>query len=166
MTKEEFKTAALSFEVGKIIVVSGQDLDIVIAFLQEVSDNTETETSNVSVVFDARSRITYPERWFETNSSEAKLWEQASINAKDSYTILVANEFDPNDIIQNPNPVSLTVDVVRDIFNAGKTADVPFSQSRRYGITRELYPFISKVYFYNTDTEEITYIKDNTPERP
>ena len=57
-------------------------------------------------------------------------------------------------------------DVVRDLFSAGSVNEVYDAQSRKYGITRELYPFLSKIYFYDTDGGSVTFIKDNVPERP
>ena len=71
---------------------------------------------------------------------------------------MVGNHFVPKGL----DP--LEYQVVQDLMSAGAVVDVPVAYSRRNGLVRELFAFISKIYYF--DGGEVKFIKDQVPIRP
>ena len=167
MNRAEFVAQSVSFEPMKMVVVSGPDQAATLSMLDDAAAAIEAATANVALVYDSRARIVYPYRWPEgQHVNEAVLWEYQAVVSQPNIVILVANEFDANDRKQNPSPVNVVVDVVMDLFEARRTRAIPASSSRHYGICRELFPFIGKVYYYNAALDDVQFVKDQIPERP
>lgn len=82
------------------------------------------------------------------------------------HVVLVGNQFDLSDIKQNPLPVDIYVDTVRDLLNIQNVGSVPQVMSNVYPLVRELFPYISKIYYYNSRANDITFVKNQIPERP
>lgn len=101
-----------------------------------------------------------------TDGSGPAMYEHASLVMGDT-VMLVANQFDPNDKRQNFLSSGIVVDTMLDLFDAMSVLSVRSSHSSRYGLVRELWPFVSRVYFYDVDDAQVSLIKpDQTPERP
>jgi hypothetical protein len=166
MTTADFINEALGFAIGKIVVVSGRDGEAVFQFLSLQVKPAIEGTGKAAFVYDSRSNMFFQGRDFRKDVNEARIWEFMSLMAEGSAVLLVSNEFDPADPKQNRTPASLEVDVMLDIFKSSQVDGLMMGYSRRYGITRELFPFISKVYFYDIPMANITFIKDQVPERP
>jgi hypothetical protein len=167
MNRAEFVAQSVSFEPMKMVVVSGPDKAATISMLNDAAAAIEAATPNVALVYDSRAKIAYSYRFPEgANTNESVLWEYQAVISQPNVVVLVANEFDAGSPAQNPSPVNLTVDVVMDLISVYKVRDIPASASRHYGICRELFPFIGKVYYYNSVLDDVQFIKDQIPERP
>ena len=137
MTPAEFIDEAKSFRSGFIYTVSGPDIDEVMDLLYLAKTAIETTGRDV-VVYDFRCRpfgdpipggcTVYAEegvpptrRWLGDKHIQSNLWESYSMLIQkltdDGHpmVMLIGNEFDPDDRTQNASPISLTVDVVRDL---------------------------------------------------
>jgi len=82
--------------------------------------------------------------------------------------VLIGNEFDRESHVQNPFPVAIDIDTVIDLLNMrNMIKDHPQAGSTFWGgDVRELFAYISKVYYYDTRAAEITFVKNQLPERP
>lgn len=84
----------------------------------------------------------------------------------DPKVVLVGNQFDRESTSQNPKPVSIDIDVVIDLLNIQNVVTIPNSGSTWFdGSVREVFSYMSKVYYYDTRSGEITFVKNQTPER-
>lgn len=175
MSPAEFVTQAVGFAPGSIYVVSGPDYMAVYDMLLDAQAAIEAQTPNIALVYDSRATITN-QVFYEKNIVDALTWEYISVISS-GFVVLVANEFDNLNPKHNPNPIDLVADVTRDIMFAGQVNKVPpagttgFSgyydaQNRKYGIARDLFPFMNLLYFYDTMGGEVTLIRTQIPERP
>lgn len=82
--------------------------------------------------------------------------------------VLIGNEFDRENVSQNPFPVAIDIDTVIDLLNMrNMIKDHPQAGSTFWGgEVRELFAYISKVYYYDTRSATITFVKNQLPERP
>lgn len=164
MTPAEFVAEAITFPIGKICVVSGPDYNAVQTLLENAATAIEMSTTHLALVYDSRATIIRPVL-YQQDVVDAQSWEYISLVA-DEMVVLVANQFDRMNEKQNSHPISMEYDVVRDIVSAGSVANIWDSQSKKYGITRDLFPFITKLYYYDTRSGEIFFVKDSIPDRP
>ena len=151
-----------------MVVVSGPDQTATLSMLTDAAAAIEiAHPDYVSYAIDSRAKSIYSYRWpGGQDVDQSVVWEFKAVVSEPNIVVLVANEFDINDAMQNPNPVNTVVDVVMDLFKASRVSDVPVAASRHYGICRELFPFIGKVYYYNYALDDVQFIKDQIPERP
>lgn len=166
MTPSEFVAEALTFEPGKIYVVSGPSYDVVYSLLQDAAAAIEGSTPNMALVYDAKEKITYAARGFSVNTQQARLFEYVKLAIENSFVALIANEFDREDPIQNPTPISILVDTVMDVFSPTNVSRIQGGTSCIFTSVRELWPFVDRMYHYDTRTGRITYVKDQVPVRP
>ena len=171
MTKDQFIQHAKTFPEGTMAVVSGKDVDEIELMLIDAMDAIEADTSKQSLVFNSRSEVVYPQRFYLINSLEARLWEFVALSSEDAFVVLIANEFDRNDPEQNRSPQTVEIDTVMDLMTGQKVETIMSSKSRHRGGptpkgVRELFPHISRIYYFDTDAGEITFIKSQTPDRP
>lgn len=172
MTPADFVLQSLSFQPGEIVVVSGQDIDTVRALLQDCRAAIETSTPNIVMVVDSRQTTTYDTRASSTASvyadvEQALVWEYMALLAENSFIVLVANEFNPQDKNHNPSPTVPIVDVVRDLMSNRRVMDLPFAYNSKYGAgTRELFQFVRRIFWYDIPALEVQQAKDQVPDRP
>ena len=177
MTPAEFITQAQTFAPGYVYVVSGADFNAVNDLLLQSQSAIEGSTPNLCLVYDSRATIT-ADIFYQKNIVDALTWEYISV-VSEGFVVLVANQFDPLDPRQNPHPIDIVADCVRDIMFCGQVNKLPpggasfsgfsgyyDSQSRKYGMTRDLFPFIKQLFFYDTRGATVTLIRDSIPERP
>ncbi len=163
MTQADFLTQSLTFIPGKIYVLSSQDITQCLSFLSTVQTYIQGHTSNTCLIFRSDAEITYLSRFYETNTTEGKVWE-SEILTDTNFVILIAHQFDPNNSSQNHWNVDLGVDVTMNFIHP--PINIPISNSRRYPTTRELFPFITSLYFFDINSNQITFIKNSSAERP
>lgn len=171
MTKAEFIQQAKAFPEGTMAVVSGPDVNEVTALLQDAMTEIESTTSKQVLVFNARDQIVYTQRFYIKNSLEARLWEFVAVTSEGAFVVLIANEFDRLDPDQNRNPQTVEIDTVLDLLRYKSIEQIHPGYSRhRTGPTplgiRELYPHITKIYYFDTDLDDVIFIKNQTPDRP
>lgn len=151
-----------TFQPGQIIVVSGTDLAKIYTLLFNARDAIRTAGGHCLDPLDTRETIRYP----SDTSDRAFKFELLSIDNQGN-VILVGNQFDRANFYQNPHPVDVLVDVVRDLLNVD---NVEFFPDQSFSINnagvRELFGFISKIYYYDTTLNDITFLKTQIPERP
>lgn len=80
--------------------------------------------------------------------------------------ILVSNRFDREDPNQNIANKNVDIDVVMDLLNIKNVANVHDSFRLSDGRYREIFGYISKLYYFDTRNDDITFIKNQIPERP
>lgn len=80
--------------------------------------------------------------------------------------VLISNQFDLTDPKQNPFPADIDIDVVRDLLNLRNIENIPNAYNLNDGRYREIFGYISKLYYFDTRAGEITFIKNQIPERP
>jgi len=104
---------------------------------------------------------TVPDRgvtWQCASLNESPLvWELVTLWAQDNFVVLIGNEF------QAARQGVLASGVVVDLMEA---RTIPEKLVTRRFWTRELFPFVKSVFYYDTDTEAVTFIKEQIPERP
>jgi hypothetical protein len=165
MTRAEFINESLTFAPGQIVVVSGPDMLEVNTLLDDARAAIEMATPNLVLVYDSRYAIVYPKRDYQENVTQAIVWEYVSLIAEGNFVVLVANLFDPNDPSHNPQPTTMEADVVRDLMSNTRVRDLQYAYKSKYGI-REIFAFISKMYFYDSVGDEVYFIKNQKPDRP
>lgn len=79
--------------------------------------------------------------------------------------ILASNQFDRESFAQNPHPADIQIDVIIDLLNVSNVNTIPDEEWSRYGFVREIFGYISFVYYYDTRLDEITFVKTQIPER-
>jgi hypothetical protein len=162
MTTAEFVALAPSFPARGAVVVSGADIDAVLQLLNDAAAEIESSTSYVALVYDAKATVFYGDtRNPNSDVAQGVLWEYVTAAAKDVAIVLVANEFDPSNPTKNPYKVSTKIDVLIDLYDQFRVSS---SHSRLYAAPRELFPFMTKVFYYNTGTGEVTFLKDHNPD--
>ena len=190
MTTTDFVTLSKSFKSGYIYVVSGQNIDLIMALLYQAQAAIQT-TGRDAVVYDFRCRtigdpipggctvyadegVPPTRRWLGDKYIQSNLWESYSLliqklsDEGHPLVMLIGNQFDPADHWQNPSPISLFVDVIMDLMSPRNTTTVVSAagKSSITGFTRELYQFITGIYFYDTQVGDVTFIKERTRQRP
>lgn len=190
MTPAEFINTSKSFKSGYIYVVSGQDINFVMDLLYQSKSAIQT-TGKDAVVYDFRCRlfgdptqggcVAYADdgvpptrRWLGDKHIQSILWESYSVliqklsDEGSPLVMLVGNQFDPNDFHQNPSPISLNVDVIMDLMSPRNVPTVVAAsgKSPTTGFTRELYQFITEIYFYDTNSDKVSFIKERIRQRP
>lgn len=167
MTPAEFIEHSKTFPLGEVAVVSGADITKVTQLLVDAMTAIEGSSSKQVLVFDARDEIVYSQRFYIENAEEARLWEFVALVAEGAFVVLVANEFDRSSLRHS---WTVEIDTVLDIIDADRVIDITSSASRhRTGFPRgirELFPHITRVYHYDTNSEEITFVKTQIPDRP
>jgi len=164
MTPLEFIDQSVGFVPGKFYVVSGPDSMSTWALLEAAKTKIESETANIVFVYETDEEILYTERNYSVNTTEARLFEYIKIAAESNFVFLISHIFDINDKSQNPLPVSMTVDVVMNLIQPNR--NIIRSVSDIYPEVRELYPLIDRIYYYDTPSLQIHYIKDRQAIRP
>lgn len=149
-----------------MILVSGPDFSATFAMLQAGQTAIETSTVNGALVYDARTTVTYTQRLWTINTVQAISWEYVKDIAQGEFVVLVANTFDINDPHQNPHPRSLHIDVVTDLMTVHNITDIVGATSKKYAGTREIYPWINRIYYYDSASDQVTFIKSQTPDQP
>lgn len=163
MTPAEFATTeALNFNSGDIVVVSGADLAKIYIMMLNARDTIRGAGRGCKDPIDTRALTTYP----SDIQGRAFQFEFERLDNISTNVILVGNQFDRKNLFTNPNPVTIEIDTVIDILNERNIFATPSTADARYGTARELFSFLSRLYFYDTYTDEVTFIKTQTPERP
>lgn len=181
MTPTEFILASLNFVPGKIYAVSGQDINKVMDLLYSAAEQLEL-SGVIVLVYDFRCRppgdltqggcktylpdgVYLPTRYHHVPETQSILWESHSIliqELTDDGTptiVLIGNEFDSTSRRMNPHPISIEVDVVRDIMSPFNVKGMMRARSNRFSETRELFPYLSEIFYYDTNTENVTLLK-------
>jgi hypothetical protein len=165
MTIQEFLDEALGFDVGKIVVISGDDQDALNALVQQAGDYIEAGTPKLVLTYDSR------ETWYCNGHRESPFGRPApghpegllfggiSLEAEGEFVVLVSNQFDPSNPQQNPQPINLVIDVMLDLMYARNVSNIISTNSMRTGWIRELWEFTSRVYYYDSLSGEITLVK-------
>jgi hypothetical protein len=102
--------------------------------------------------------VVYPERGYEHDVEEARLFEFVKV-VSEEFIVLVGNEFDRDDVSQNSKKRSVEIDVVLDIMDPYKVRQIGRSYSRNIGTTRELWPFLDRLYWFDVVTDQVTFVK-------
>lgn len=176
MSPAEFITEAVDFPLGAVVVLSGADISSVEGLLGAAKTAIEASTAKSVLLFNSRDTVPYPERHFVPEDAQdapgpfpedaARLREFDVVAASGQFVILVANQFDIDDASQNRRPVSVIIDTVLDLFRPRNVDKIPFVRHRGFAEIRELYAYVTKVYHYDTRTDEVTFVKNHVPHRP
>ena len=157
MTRNEFIEETKTFSPGTMVIVSGKRSDDVRVLLEEARVAIES-VSKQALVYDSRDTVVYPERGYEHDVEEARLFEFVKV-VSEEFIVLVGNEFDRDDVSQNSKKRSVEIDVVLDIMDPYKVRQIGRSYSRNIGTTRELWPFIDRLYWFDVVTDQVTFVK-------
>jgi len=163
MTRNEFIQEAKGFQTGTMVIVSGRDGDMVRALLEEARAAIEAE-SKLALVYDAKEVVTYSQRGYEENAQEARLFEFVKV-VSEEFVVLVGNEFDRDDPYQNRTPRTLEIDVAMDIMSPFKVKGITRAYSRNVVTVREIWPFMNSLYWFDVDSDEVTFVKGLDPHR-
>jgi hypothetical protein len=176
MTPAEFVVEALTFKLGELVVVSGPDAGQLAALLSG-AQAARASSGLSAIVLNSRDTDKYERRLYRScdatihglcaamsGSDEAVIWESKAKLAAGSDVLLISNEFDAGDRAVNLTNRGLSVDVVVDLMELYNVRIVLFPHSRKYPGKRELYPFVSRIYYY--DGSAVTFIKSRLPEVP
>jgi len=158
MTPQEFIDDSINFVPGRFYVISGADSMSTWTLLEQCKTKIETETVNVVFIYETDEKIYYNERNYSVDTTEARLFEYIKVAAENNFIFLISHTFDRNDKIQNPHPVSETVDVVMNLIQPNR--NIVRSVSDIYPEVRELYPLIDSIYYYDLPLNQINFIKD------
>lgn len=166
MTKSEFIEEAKSFPTGSMVVVSGKDIAAVMQLLNDAAIAIENDTPNQALVFDAKETVFYPQRYYETDTEQARLFEFIKVASSGTFVSLVGNEFDRDAPGANRwGRRNVATDTCLDIYDAHKVKDIRAAYSPLYCTTREIWAFMTRLYHYDTDAEDITFVKSQDPDR-
>jgi hypothetical protein len=157
MTRSEFIEEAKTFSPGIMVIVSGKRSDDVKALLEEARTAIES-VSKQALVYDSRDTMIYSQRGDQEDVEEGMLFEFVKV-ISDGFIVLVGNEFDRDDTSQNSKKRTVEIDVVLDIMDPFKVTGIPRAYSRNIGTTREIWPFMDKLYWFDVDTDEVTFVK-------
>ena len=170
MTPSYFSnTESLLFELGKPVFVSGKDLGKIYTVLIAARDTVVGAGKPCLDPLDTRTLLRYM-----TDASERPVCFEHLVLANRDKIILVGNQFDIRGIqnLDYPGRTAtskqrLDIDVVLDLFNTYAIQTLPsLFQDRRYAIDRESFAFMSRVYHYDTDLEDIVFVKTQIQFRP
>jgi hypothetical protein len=79
---------------------------------------------------------------------------------------LVGNYFDSASPLTNPWGSGIPADVVIDVLEWYNVRSILEAGSKKYGGIRDLYPFMTKLYWYDGPAGQITHVKDQRAELP
>jgi hypothetical protein len=171
MTPQEFVTQeALTFSEGEIVVVSTDSLEALFPILLQARDAIVADGKHCADPLDAAGLV----RYSSDTADRAVNFEFISLNAG-STVVLVGNEFDRKSPWQNFDPISrqdevsferLRIATVFNLINTIGIKQIPYVADIRDGNTRELFSFISRLYYFDSLTNEITFLKTQNPELP
>jgi hypothetical protein len=157
----------LLFQHGQLIVVSGPDLAEIYDLLLDTRDEIISTSRNCLDPVDTRTVLQYP-----SDIEDRAIKFEFTVLANQDKVILVGNQFDRESQTQNPEPKDLEIDVVRDLLNGTNIRVIPglgdpsSALDSRYGFSRELFSYISRVYYFDTGTDEVFFVKTQIPFRP
>jgi len=166
MTSAEFVLLCPNFPAGELIIVSGPNFSATYSMLQAGQTAIEGSTPNGALLYDARATVTYTQRLWTVDTVQALSWEYVKDIAQEGFVVLIANTFDVNDPHQNPTPRYLEMDVMIDLMTVHNITDIVGATSKKYAGVREIFPWLSKIYYYDPGTDTVTFIKDQTSEVP
>jgi len=167
MTVADFLLECRTFVPGKFYLVSGPFSGALETLLDQAKDEIKANTPYKDVlIYDSRSTVYYSQRNYSVNTTEAVLFEYIKLAAADGFIVLIYNEFDRESKTQNPHPVSVVVDTVVDMMDENKVRNIMRANSATIVGWRELYPLLGRIYYYDSRTGEITFIKDRHPTVP
>lgn len=147
-------------------IVSGADIDLVTALLEDARDAINNDTSKSALVYDAQETILYDQRGYEVDSYQARLFEFVKVATSGLFVVLVANEHDRDAERANRwGKRTILLDTFLDIFDSFKVGTIRAAFSPVYGKTREIWSFLDKLYYYNVTTDEVTFLKNQNPDR-
>ena len=156
MTRNDFVDEAKGFPLGTLAIVSGKSADAVKALLEEARAAMEL-AGKPTLVYDSRDTVIYPDRGGVRDVEEARLFEFVKV-VSDDFVVLVGNEFDRDDPSQNSRKRTVEIDVAMDIMDPFKVRTIPRAYSRNIG-TRELWPFMNRLYWFDVDADTVTFVK-------
>jgi hypothetical protein len=156
MTVADFLLECQTFVPGKFYLVSGPSSGALETLLDQAKVEIEANTPYDVLIYDSRSTVYYSQRNYSVDTTEAVLFEYVKLAAAGDFVVLIYNEFDRESKTQNPHPVNVVVDTVV-VMRANSATIVGW---------RELYPLLGTIYYYNSRTGEITFIKDRHPTVP
>jgi hypothetical protein len=160
MSHDEFIAESLGFPPGKICVVSGPDLSKIFLLLMDARTAIINAGTYSATVVDAKALVTYPSDTSERGVS----FEYVAISSPNT-VVLVPNQFDREDDDTNTTNVTVEIDVVFDILSKKTVETIPESLSKTFPGIRNIFPFISRIYYYDTRAEDIAFVKTQTPIR-
>lgn len=180
MTPAEFLLNEVpTFTEGDIVLIAGGDMGDAFApapfdtatvwGLINQSKQDITDAGGMCLSYDSAGKVLYqrrdtvfnrPDPASETNegTEEAVLFEYVWATAKDDFVVFVSHEFDRNDVTQNPNPKTIAIDTVLSLIGRQNVKALIGSMSRRTGL-RELFEFVTRIYYFDTETQTITFVK-------
>lgn len=178
MTPAEFLSEASTFARGSFVIVSGNDeerIGVLLSGAQAIIegagipallyDSRDTERQAVPMYLGCDAK--FEEDGCERPSHQVGIpWESKVLLASGSMVTLVGNLFDDVTPRSNPWGTGMPADSVIDIlewYNVGYILD---AFSEKYGNARNLFPFITKLYWYDGPSDEITHVKDQEAEIP
>lgn len=166
MTVAEFLVECLSFTPGKFYLVSGPEAFELSSLLEQAKQAIEANTSFNVLVYDSRDTVFYTQRNYSVDTTEARCFEYIKLGAANNFVVLISNEFDRDSKTQNPQPIDVFVDTVIDIMDKKKVSTITRADSATIPGWRELYPLLGRIYYYDSRTGEITFIKERIPTVP
>lgn len=152
-------TECLTFQLGQLVVVSGADSDQIRIVLLQAQEKIVLSGKPCPDPFDTRTLVSY----VAPTTERAPKFEYEAIK---SQVTLIANQFDRGDRHQNPYPVDMEIDVIIDLLNVYNIRTINEATSHVNGGVRELFGYMSKVYWYDTEEDEIFFVKNQIPQRP
>jgi len=178
VTPAEFLSEASGFGRGSFVIVSGNDderIGVLLSGAQMVIesggiptllyDSRDTELQTVPMYLSCDAKFE-EDRCSRPSHYVGMPWESKVLLASGSMVTLVGNFFDDETPRSNPWRSGIPADVVIDIlewYNVGYILD---SFSKKYGNARNLFPFITKLYWYDGPSDDITHVKDQEAELP
>lgn len=166
MTVADFLLECINFVPGKFYLVSGSDPEVLDNLLEQAKTEIEANTSYEVLIYDSRDTVTYSQRNYSVNSTESRLFEYIKLASSNNFVVLISNEFDRESKTQNPHPIDVFVDTVMDMMDEKKVSRITRANSATIVGWRELYPLLGRLYYYNTRTGEITFVKERIPTIP
>jgi hypothetical protein len=163
MTRNDFvNIESVGFQNGNLIVVSGPTQAPLVSLLVDTRNAIIARAGNASILstFDL---FEYPS---DTEPRSFQYEYEVISAARNHSVVLAGNLFDPSNPKQNPQPSILEFDVVRDMINNNNVETVPGASDRRNGGFREIFSFLSRIYFYEPISNEVTLIKTQIQARP
>jgi len=153
MTRNEFIEEAKGLPPGTMTIVSGKSADDVRALLDEAKAAIES-VSKQALVYDCRETVAYPERGYQQDTEEARLFEFVKV-VSEGFVVLVGNEFDRDSVKKR----TVEIDVVMDIMDTFKVRRISRAYSRNVTEVREIWPFMDRLYWYDVGSDTVTFVK-------
>jgi len=171
MTSSEFiNTESASFEPGQMIIVSGSDLAAIYVMLIATRNAIVARSVPCLDPVDTQTVLRY-----STDTEDRGInFEFMSISNPDK-VMLVGNEFDRTSVFENIDEAGraetiskarLDIDVMLDLIRHMNVQSIPSTADIRYGDVRQVFAYISKVYYYDAENDSVLFIKDQIPFRP